>query len=976
MAFLCGFITAHFIQGYVWNQGVQVSIDFKLAKPTSPEQTPALPAPESASAPARTLASPPLSPVSGIQPETAEKKFPAGEEGTKPAPGVQDAGQLPPGVASLKEGIAAPPSAATAKTPDAAPRSNEVAGLSPREEIRPTTEVVNPPPGPQAQEAPTTVPDAHPPLEIVAAGIKSLPAASANDVAQENPAAGALPVQVVVKKGDSLGKIITQYYPGQERLGLEAAILANPEISREDVLYPGQTLNLPRIHISAQVVQLQDQLFYALYGRYYSAASWEGDKPWLEKHQVRFLVRKTQEFTGRVMHRVFLGGYETVSDLQEAQGRLLTKRSRAGQERVPVSPMVSGSTTGQEEAFDGAALAGGGHRTPNPAPAGERQPDPGSPGSSAALEVKEAARPEGRETAAGQSPLDPRFEAGHPQAPFMQFIINLKNTPAVAWIIRLGQNIFGSWRYLISTAGNRQNLPPGTFLAEGHAGGRETSLTVPLEPLPLENGGAGRPESKPEGGPALSPSPLRALHHKSEALVNALISRYREILGVLLVNQVCHFPEHLLQPVASKEEQEPLRPLPEPGSPEKALPAGTIRRYWDACGVLHIVNGELNEPDLGLAAFLAARLKDGQPWEWEQPERSLLMRNVSWPGLDPNYLPPVGLNTMDRTLPTAVEGGIRGSLDARGVLHIVNAEPKNPVPTTADPWAKSREKANEALNRPEQTVSFPIDERLPTAPLPGLAAKAPPPLGEGAIRRYRDADGVLHIKTVEYPKSEPAADQMLPAAPKTMPDGGACPPVSPAPALEGQGLPRLANSEVVAFRDRTGRLIIRSQEKETQGARVAPWEEAMAQLAPIIQEASLLYGLPVPLIQAVIKAESNFHCWAVSPKGAMGLMQLMPETAASLGVKDPFNPRENIHGGCRYLRIMLDNCKGSLPLALASYNAGYQRVVSCGFQIPPIKETQGFVTEVLGRYHAALNMGTDPALKSGRLLPVAAIIPE
>jgi hypothetical protein len=482
--------------------------------------------------------------------------------------------------------------------------------------------------------AQTTVQDAHSPQEIVAAGIKSSPAASADNVGQENPAAGVLPVQVVVKKGDSLGKVITHYYPGQERLGLEAAVLANPEISREDVLYPGQTLNLPRIHVSAQVVQLQDQLFYALYGRYYSAASWEGDQPWLEKHQVRFLVRKTQEFTGRVVHRIFLGGYETVADLQEAQGRLLTKRSRAWQERDPDSPVVTGSTAGQEEAVDGAALAGGGHRTPNPAPAGERQPDPGSPGSSAALEVKGAARPEAREMAAGQAPLEPRFEDGHPQAPFMQFIANLKNTPAVAWIIRLGQNIFGSWRYLISTAGSGQNLPLGNFLAEGNAVGRETSLTVPSEPLPPENGGAGRPEPKPEGGSALSPPPLRALHAKSEAMVNALLSRYREILGVLLVNKVCHFPEHLLQSVASKEEPEPLKPLPEPDSPEKVLLTGTIRRYWDACGVLHIVNGELSEPDLGLAAFLAARLKDGQPSEWEQPERSLLMRNVSWPGLD------------------------------------------------------------------------------------------------------------------------------------------------------------------------------------------------------------------------------------------------------------------------------------------------------------------------------------------------------
>ena len=975
MAFFCGFTTAHLIQGYFWNQGVQVSIDFKRAKPTSPEQTPAPPSPESASAPARTLASPPQSQVSGIPPETVEKKFQPGEEGTKQAPGVQDAGQLPPGVASLKEGIAAPPSAATTQTPDAASRSNDVAGLSPREEIRPTTEVVNLPPGPQAKEAQITVPDAHPPQEIVAAGIKSSPANFANDVAQEDPAAGALPVQVVVQKGDSIGKIITQYYPGQEKLGLAATILANPEISRKDVIYPGQALNLPRINVSAQVVQLQDQQFYALYGSYYSAASWDGDKPWLEKHQVRFLVRKTREFTGRVIHRVFLGGYETVSDLQEAQGRLLTKRSRAWQERDPDSPVFSGSTAGQEEAFDGAAPAGGG-RSPNPAPAVERRPDPVSPVSSAALEVKGAARPEAREMVAGQSPLEPRFEDGHPRAPLMQFITYMKNTAAVAWIIRRGPDIFGSWRYLISMGGSRQNLPLGNFLAEGNAGGREISLTVPPETFPPENGGTSRPEPKPEGGSALSPSPMWTLHDKSEALVNALISRYREILGVLLVNKVSHFPEHLLQSVSSKEEQEPLKPLPEPDSPEKALPTGTIRRYWDACGVLHIVNGELNEPNLGIAAFLAARPTEAQPSERENPEKSLLVRNASWPGQDQNLLPPVGLNTMDRTLPTVVEGSIRGSLDAKGVLHIVNGEPKDPIPETTTPLAKSQEKVNEGPNRPEKTVSLPIDDQLPTTPLPGSAEKALPPVGDGAIRRYRDAKGILHIKTVEYPKPEPVAAQMPVGTPKTLPDAGAYPPVSPVPAQEGQGLPNLKISEVVAFRDPQGQLFIRNQEMETKGARVAPWEEAMAQLAPIIQEASLLYGLPVPLIQALIKVESNFFCWAVSPKGAMGLMQLMPETAASLGVKDPFNPRENIHGGCRYLRIMLDNCKGSVPLALAAYNAGYQRVVSCGFQIPPIKETQGFVTEVLGRYHAPQNMGTDAALKSGHLMPVAAIIPE
>lgn len=499
-------------------------------------------------------------------------------------------------------------------------------------------------------------------------------------------------------------------------------------------------------------------------------------------------------------------------------------------------------------------------------------------------------------------------------------------------------------------------------------------MKVPPAIFPPENGGPVRPEPYPEAGFTQSPSPMWAPHAKSEALVNAPLNRYREILGVLLVNKVSHFPEHLLQSVSSKEEQEPLGPLPEPDSPEKALPPGTIRRYWDANGVLHIVNGELSEPNLGTATIPVTKFEQAQPSEWGQPEKSLLMRNVSWSGQDPNPMPPVGLNTMERTLPPVVEGSIRGSVDAKGVLHIVNVEPKDPMAAITTPLAKNQEKANEGPNRLVNPVSFPIDGQLPTAPLPGSAEKALPPVGEGTIRRYRDSKGILHIETVEYPRPEPVAAQMLLGTPKTLPDAGAYPPVSPAPPKEGQGLPNLSISEVVAFRDPQGQLFIRNQEMETKGVRAVRWEEAMAQLAPIIQEASLLYGLPVPLIQAVIKVESNFYCWAVSPKGAMGLMQLMPETAASLGVKDPFNPRENILGGCRYLRLMLDYLRGSLPLALAAYNAGYQRVVSCGFQVPPIKETQGFVTEVLGRYQA--NMGADASIKSGHLMPVAAMIPK
>jgi soluble lytic murein transglycosylase len=100
----------------------------------------------------------------------------------------------------------------------------------------------------------------------------------------------------------------------------------------------------------------------------------------------------------------------------------------------------------------------------------------------------------------------------------------------------------------------------------------------------------------------------------------------------------------------------------------------------------------------------------------------------------------------------------------------------------------------------------------------------------------------------------------------------------------------------------------------------------------------------------MIHVESYFNPRAVSKKGAMGLMQLMPGTAQLLGVQEPFNPRENIHGGCRYLRMLIDSFGGSLPLALAAYNAGPQRVVACGYRVPEITETQEFLTRVIGRY--------------------------
>ncbi len=125
---------------------------------------------------------------------------------------------------------------------------------------------------------------------------------------------------------------------------------------------------------------------------------------------------------------------------------------------------------------------------------------------------------------------------------------------------------------------------------------------------------------------------------------------------------------------------------------------------------------------------------------------------------------------------------------------------------------------------------------------------------------------------------------------------------------------------------------------------------AMRSYEEMIRKAAAEYGIDPLLIKAVIRVESNFDRYAVSHKGARGLMQLMPATAREMEVEDPFDPLQNITGGSRYLKMMLDRFDNDLSLSLAAYNAGPELVGKVG-RVPKIKETRSYVSKVKKAYH-------------------------
>jgi len=148
-----------------------------------------------------------------------------------------------------------------------------------------------------------------------------------------------------------------------------------------------------------------------------------------------------------------------------------------------------------------------------------------------------------------------------------------------------------------------------------------------------------------------------------------------------------------------------------------------------------------------------------------------------------------------------------------------------------------------------------------------------------------------------------------------------------------------------------------------QSQAVRRFSEDPGDFHQIVHEKASNYNIDPSLIKAVIKTESNWNSRAISKKGAMGLMQLMPSTANDMNVHNPFDPEENIEGGTRYLKYLIERFNGDVTLALAAYNAGPKTVEKFGY-VPPITETKQYVSRVLSLCNGKTTYASGDTVKS------------
>ena len=190
--------------------------------------------------------------------------------------------------------------------------------------------------------------------------------------------------------------------------------------------------------------------------------------------------------------------------------------------------------------------------------------------------------------------------------------------------------------------------------------------------------------------------------------------------------------------------------------------------------------------------------------------------------------------------------------------------------------------------------------------------------------------------------------------------------------------PITASAQIYSWRDEAGNLVLSDKKKvaSAQSYSVStgatfrttkPLSGRAVRYQSLIDEHSALNAVNADLVRAVIQAESAFNPRALSPKGAMGLMQLMPGTAADFGVRDPYDPAENIRAGVAYLKQLLDKYDGRVELALAAYNAGPGAVKKYGGTVPPYRETRAYVAKISGTVASSEGTSGRPTGPSTRI---------
>ncbi|MDP1633862.1 MAG: lytic transglycosylase domain-containing protein [Gallionellaceae bacterium] len=174
----------------------------------------------------------------------------------------------------------------------------------------------------------------------------------------------------------------------------------------------------------------------------------------------------------------------------------------------------------------------------------------------------------------------------------------------------------------------------------------------------------------------------------------------------------------------------------------------------------------------------------------------------------------------------------------------------------------------------------------------------------------------------------------------------------------------IARADIYAYTDASGvvhfsnirgnkndRLVVAAQRRENRlepsHGQIQARQAGKDRFAPLVEDAARTYKVDVALLHAVISAESGYNPAAVSHKGAVGLMQLMPETARRYGVENSFDPVQNIQGGTRYLSYLLQLFDNDIELTLAAYNAGENAVIRHGNNVPPFRETLAYVSRVM-----------------------------